>query len=83
MDPCILNVDNVQLHGAIADESINGAKVVDLDLMMLPRNKPLTLEYRKGHFDVRARYLYRGKNGKFSLGLVRTEELPPEQLTES
>lgn len=82
-EPCVVKVDNLQLTGILADESISGAKIANLDLLMMPYNKALTLEHRDGVIDVRARNAYRGEDDTFLMGVVRTETLSPEQLNES
>lgn len=83
MEPCKLIVDHIELSGLMADESISGAKIVDLDLLMLPWNKPIQLEYREGKLDVRARNVFRGEDDKFTLGVVRSETLSKEQAAVS
>jgi len=80
LEPCVLKMDSSQLVGSLADESIAGAKICEIDLLVLPFNKPMRLEYRDGAVDVRARNTERDADGKFVLGLVRTETLTPDQL---
>ena len=82
-EPCCLRVDNLELPGLLVDESISGAKVADLNLLMMPYNKSLTLEHRDGTIEVRARNVERMENGTFVIGLVRTETLSAEQLQDS
>ena len=80
LEQCILKMDSSQLVGSLADESIAGAKICEIDLLVLAYNKPMRLEYRDGAVDVRARNTTRDVDGKFILGLVRNETLSPEQL---
>jgi hypothetical protein len=72
-EPCTVKVDNLTLSGSIIDESISGAKVADLDLLMMPYNKQVTLEYREGKIDFRAMNVERTENGYFKMGVVRSE----------
>lgn len=81
--PCTVCVDQVRIAGVIADESISGAKIVDLDLLMLPFNKELSLEYRSEKISVHARNTTRDENNKFVLGVVRAEMLDAERKAQS
>ena len=82
-EPCALELDTTQIHGRLSDESISGAKISELDLLMLPYNKQMNLSFREGEVDVRARNISRDENGKFRLGVVRSEMLSREQLLPS
>jgi len=82
-EPCSIIVDNLELNGLIANESISGASVTELELLMMPYNKALTLEYREGKMEVRARNIERTEDGKFQMGVIRSEAMPSEQLEDS
>lgn len=82
-EPCILNVDNLTLTGSIIDESISGAKVTDLDLLMMPYDKSLMLEYREGKIEFRSRNVERNDEGNFRMGVIRSESVPKDQTEES
>ncbi len=76
-------VDNVKLDGGIVDESISGVGITGLDLLMMPYNKPLVVEYREGSFDANARHIGRQPNGQLSLGVIRRTELKNEDVADS
>ncbi|QEG22168.1 hypothetical protein [Mariniblastus fucicola] len=82
-EPCIVVVDDVKFDGVLADESISGFKISDLALLMLPFNKPLSLNHRGETVPVRARNVDRDSDNTFVLGVVRSEILTPEQSCES
>ena len=77
--PCTIDVDDVRISGLVADESISGAKIVGLDLLTMPFNKKLSLEYRNEKIEVHARNAIRAEDNSFMLGVVRTEMLDPER----
>jgi len=81
--PCTVTIDQVRINGVIADESISGAKIVGLDLLMMPFNKELSLEYRGETITVHARNTSRDENDKFVLGVVRSEMLEAERKAAS
>jgi len=82
-EACSVTLDNVILKGSIVDESISGVGVTGLDLLMMPHNKPLTIEYRDGSFEANARHVERQPDGQFNLGVIRREELDREELVDS
>ena len=79
LEPCTVAVDNARIPGLVADESISGARVTDLDLLMMPFNKQVTLEYNEQKIIAHARNTKRDENKKFVLGVVRAENLDVEQ----
>lgn len=82
-DPCVITVDGVTFEGSVADESISGAKIVNLDLLMMPHNKQLSLTNRGASISVNARNASRAENGKFQLGVIRTELLEDESADDA
>ena len=78
-EPCTVAVDQSRIPGLIIEESISGAKLTDLDLLTMPFNKALTLEYRDQQVAAHARNTLRDENNKFILGVVRAESMDPEQ----
>lgn len=82
-EPCTVVVDQTNITGTIVDESISGAKIIGLDLMMMPFNKKLSLQYREENISVHARNTMRDEDGKFVLGVVRSEVLDAEQQADS
>lgn len=81
--PCSVLVDEIQIPGTIADESISGAKIIGLDLLMMPFNKALSLEYNGAMVPVQARNTLRDENNMFVLGVVRSEMLETTEDEES
>lgn len=79
-DSCTVLVDNVQLQGSIGDESITGAKLADLDLLMLPYDKEFSLKYRDQTVSVRARHVSRLPSGSFVVGVIRNDALESAQF---
>lgn len=82
-EPCVITVDGVTFEGMVADESISGAKIVDLDLLMMPYNKELQLTDRGSTISVNARNATRSENNKFELGVIRTELLGDDSNEDS
>ena len=78
-DPCTLQIDHNELAGVLSDESISGAKISQIDLLMLPFNKPMKLVHRGGHLDVQARNVKRTEDDTLELGVIRSEMLSEEQ----
>ena len=78
-EPCTVAVDQSRIAGLITEESISGAKVTDLDLLTMPFNKALTLEFRGQEIAAFARNTMRDENNKFVLGVVRAESVDTEQ----
>lgn len=78
-EPCTVAVDNARISGLVVDESISGAKITDLDLLMMPFNKEVSLEYHDQKVVAHARNTMRDESKKFILGVVRSETLDPEQ----
>lgn len=81
--PCTVAVDDIRISGVIANESISGARIVGLDLLMMPFNKELSLEFRNEKIAVHARNTSRDEDNKFVLGVVRHEMLDSDRETES
>ena len=71
--PCVVAMDSVQLGGALVDESIAGAGICGLDLLMIPFNKSLTVTHRDESFQAFARRVARQADGRINLGVVRND----------
>lgn len=83
LEACTVRVDNVELKGSIVDESISGAGITGLDLLVMPYNKPLSVKYRDESFEANARHIGRQPDGQFNLGVIRRTELKPEDTADS
>ena len=82
-EECTLTVDGIKLEGEIVDESISGIGITGLDLLMMPHNKPLTVEHRDGSFSGNARHVKRQEDGQFNLGVIRETELSSDEPLET
>lgn len=81
--PCVVTMDSVQLGGIVVDESINGAGICGLDMLMIPYNKKLTVTYRDESFSAIARRVTRRSDGRIKLGVVRESEVSDGDLVPS
>ena len=71
--PCEVSVDGVKLAGMLRDESISGARVSGLNLLMLPLNRKLQVSTRDGDFEGYVRNVARDENNLMDVGLRRVE----------
>ena len=65
----------VKLDCRVLDESIGGFRIAGVRLPVLPRNQPLTLEYRDESIDVFCANVERDADGSFTIGLQRVDTM--------
>ena len=70
---CTVIIDGVQLHGRMRDESISGAKISGLEVLMLPLNKKVKIECEGETLTAFARNAIRDEDGGFIIGFRRDE----------
>jgi len=70
---CAVFIDGVRVEGQMRDESISGAKVSGLDLLMLPLNKQVEIEFEGETFSAFARNAMRGEDGLCTVGFRRDD----------
>ncbi len=77
---CTVFIDGVRIAGEMRDESISGAKVSGLELLMLPLNKKVDIEFEGETFSAFARNAQRGEDGLFIVGFRRDETTKGDDL---
>lgn len=75
-------MDSVQLNGSIVDESIAGAAIAGLDLLMMAYDKGLTVVHREEQFEANARRVSREDDGRFNLGVIRRDSISDDDVVE-
>jgi len=65
-----LRFGDAEFSGFVVEESIGGMKVSGLDLLCLPENQPVTIEYNDSVEHGVCRNLTRAEDGKMELGVM-------------
>lgn len=71
---CQVSLGNSTSSAVVNDESIDGMRVGNLDLLVLMTNQPMVVKYDNQSFTGCCRHISRSENGLYDVGLYREVE---------
>lgn len=78
-ETCQVSINGHSYHAKLVDQSIGGFRIEGLNLLMLPDNVPIVLEFDGESTEVVCRNVARVGDNSFAVGLQRTDLKKPKK----